>query len=412
MSNVIEITHLSKRYQISDSLPYFTLRDNLTKSLTHPLRLFRHEKRPNFWALKDISFSVKEGEVLGILGNNGAGKSTFLKILSRITPPTEGEITLRGRLGSLLEVGTGFHPELTGRENIFLNGAILGMSKKEVQRQFDAIVAFAEVEKFLDTPMKHYSSGMYTRLAFSVAAHLESEIILVDEVLAVGDIEFQKKCLGKMGDIAKQGRTILFVSHNMGAVQQLCTRCVVLEKGKCVFVGNTDSAIGKYLERGRLTAATGNLRERARDSNVTLKAKLHKISINPGSRSTTISSTKPIHIELEFVAKETLRTGFYISIKDENKRSVVLLSSGIRGQDVTIKKGKHVVSCDLEPTRLASGTYSIDCGLMYPNREIVDFVSDALFFSITGSDPYHSGFDYNQQLGIFYVAHEWTMHDF
>ena len=199
------------------------------------------------WALRDVSFEVQQGEVLGIIGRNGAGKSTLLKILSRVTAPTSGLVKVKGRIASLLEVGTGFHPELTGRENIYLNGAILGMSKEEVRRKFDEIVAFAEIEKFIDTPVKRYSSGMYVRLAFAVAAHLETEILLVDEVLAVGDAEFQKKCLGKMGDVASQeGRTVLFVSHNMEAVQNLCKQAIVLDKGFRCFLGSTDEAVNYY----------------------------------------------------------------------------------------------------------------------------------------------------------------------
>ncbi|MCA9896469.1 MAG: ABC transporter ATP-binding protein, partial [Anaerolineae bacterium] len=205
----------------------------------------------NLWALKDVSFEVKRGEVVGIVGRNGAGKSTLLKILSRITEPTSGHAEIHGRVGSLLEVGTGFHPELTGRENIYMNGAILGMRRSEIDRQFDEIVAFAEIERFLDTPVKRYSSGMHVRLAFAVAAHLEPEILLVDEVLAVGDVEFQRKCLGKMEDVAQGGRTVIFVSHNMAAVKDLCQRAFLLKEGELEFVGSVDATIRRYLETQR-----------------------------------------------------------------------------------------------------------------------------------------------------------------
>jgi lipopolysaccharide transport system ATP-binding protein len=259
MSNIaIRIERLSKQYHIGvkqDS--YKTLRDTLTDAFVSPFRkagkLLRgqatgaSELDETFWALKDVSFEIKQGEVVGIIGRNGAGKSTLLKILSRITEPTEGYAEIHGRVGSLLEVGTGFHPELTGRENIYLNGTILGMKKTEIERKFDAIVSFAEVEKFIDTPVKHYSSGMYLRLAFSVAAHLEPEILLVDEVLAVGDAAFQKKCLGKMGDVAKEGRTVLFVSHNMGAIRQLCPICLWLNDGKIDKIGRSEVVIDLYL---------------------------------------------------------------------------------------------------------------------------------------------------------------------
>src|SRR3989344_6284809 len=250
---IIEVKNIGKKYNITHQKgSYIALRDVLMNVIKSPFSFLKtkvkqvagFEKKEDFWALKDVSFDVEKGEVIGIIGRNGAGKSTLLKILSQITPPTTGEIILRGRVGSLLEVGTGFHPELTGRENIFLNGAILGMKKEEIVRKFDEIVKFAGIEKFLDTPVKHYSSGMYVRLAFSVAAHMETDILIIDEVLAVGDAEFQKKCLGKMEDITKeQGRTILFVSHNMATVKNLCKKCLLLEKGKVIAGGETDEVL-------------------------------------------------------------------------------------------------------------------------------------------------------------------------
>ena len=249
-------SNISKRYRIgklqSGSFRYKSLRDSLADAAQGALARLRGEKAADsgvneIWALKDVSFEVKKGEAVGIIGRNGAGKSTLLKVLSRITRPTSGRVELHGRVGSLLEVGTGFHPELTGRENIYLNGAILGMQRSEIARKFDEIVAFSEVEKFLDTPVKHYSSGMYTRLAFSVAAHLEPEILVVDEVLAVGDAAFQKKCLGKMGDVAGEGRTVLFVSHNMGAVASLCKTGVLLDQGMAKFSGPIQKCIDTYL---------------------------------------------------------------------------------------------------------------------------------------------------------------------
>jgi len=256
MSDIaIRVEKLSKRYRIGQREPYKALRDVLPQLITAPFRRLRRNpqsaiRNPQFiWALKDVSFEVKRGEVVGIIGRNGAGKTTLLKILSRITEPTEGYAEIHGRVGSLLEVGTGFHPELTGRENIYLNGAILGMKKREIDRKFDEIVAFAEVEKFIDTPVKHYSSGMYVRLAFAVAAHLEPEILLVDEVLAVGDVAFQQKCLGKMENVAREGRTVLFVSHNMGAIRNLCERTLLLDSGKIQVDGPTDDAIATYLNR-------------------------------------------------------------------------------------------------------------------------------------------------------------------
>lgn len=253
----IRCEELSKRYRIGERQSYGTLRETLTEVVTSPLRRLRGAAQTapalkgngdnTILALSDVSFEVKRGEVVGFIGRNGAGKSTLLKILSRITKPSEGYVELKGRVSSLLEVGTGFHPELTGRENIYLNGAILGMKKAEIDRNFDEIVAFAEISKFIDTPVKRYSSGMYMRLAFSVAAHLEPEILIIDEVLAVGDEGFQKKCLGKMGDVAKAGRTVVFVSHNMSVVQNLCTRAIVLDKGKAIRADSLEKAIDIYL---------------------------------------------------------------------------------------------------------------------------------------------------------------------
>lgn len=253
----IRVEEIGKKYRIGKAEKYRTLRDTLASGFSTPFRrigrLFRAEETNDngrdeqFWALKDVSFEVKRGEVIGVIGGNGAGKSTLLKILSRITEPTTGFVEIHGRVGSLLEVGTGFHHELTGRENIFLNGAILGMNRKEIERKFDEIVAFSEVDKFIDTPVKHYSSGMYLRLAFAVAAHLEPEILIVDEVLAVGDAGFQRKCLGKMGAVAKEGRTVLFVSHNMEAITQLCGTAVQLEKGKLLRIGSAVEVVAAYL---------------------------------------------------------------------------------------------------------------------------------------------------------------------
>lgn len=270
---IIQVEGLGKKYRIrhqQQGRRYVALRDVLAQKFAAPFKFLRKTTGPrdhattspvvrgqlsrspsseDFWALKDVSFEVKRGEVVGIIGRNGAGKSTLLKILSRITEPTTGEVRLRGRVASLLEVGTGFHPELTGRENIFLNGAILGMSKAEIKRKFDEIVAFAEVEKFLDTPVKRYSSGMYVRLAFAVAAHLEPEILIVDEVLAVGDAQFQKKCLGKMEEVSKGGRTVLFVSHNMAALLNLCPRSILLDSGKVQNDGNSQGVVASYMQR-------------------------------------------------------------------------------------------------------------------------------------------------------------------
>ncbi|MFC1623848.1 ABC transporter ATP-binding protein [Candidatus Omnitrophota bacterium] len=257
----IRVNNLSKQYHIGTEQPrYKTIRETLTNTVQAPFqraaKLLRGQAYgaagmdETIWALRNASFEVKQGEVIGVIGRNGAGKTTLLKILSRITEPTEGRVEIHGHVGSLLEVGTGFHPELTGRENIFLNAAILGMKKREILKKFDEIVTFAEIEKFIDTPVKFYSSGMYVRLAFSVAAHLEPDILLVDEVLAVGDVAFQRKCLGKMGNVSQEGRTVIFVSHNMGAIQQLCSRAILLDKGRIITEGHTTEVVNKYLMMG------------------------------------------------------------------------------------------------------------------------------------------------------------------
>jgi lipopolysaccharide transport system ATP-binding protein len=296
---VISVDNLSKRYLIghrSGSYRYTALRDVIGREVRNFIRkgldfcrgkqIIQGDDVEELWALKDVSFTVSSGEVIGVIGSNGAGKSTLLKILSRITEPTEGQVRLRGRVGSLLEIGTGFHPELTGRENIFLNGAILGMTQREIRSKFDEIVAFAEVEKFLDTPVKHYSSGMYVRLAFAVAAHLEPEILIVDEVLAVGDVAFQKKCLGKMQDVADSGRTVLFVSHNMSAINTLCQRSVYLENGRVKAIGPTREIVPEYLSSA-LNLGAGSV-DRLRTPGFGEKVRLVNVSLETGNRSTLV----------------------------------------------------------------------------------------------------------------------------
>lgn len=245
---IIKVEQVSKMYELG-VIGSSSLRETMTLAAQKILRRKKSEEEKEFWALRDINFEINQGDVLGIVGRNGAGKSTLLKVLSRITEPTKGRITLKGRVASLLEVGTGFHPELTGRENVFLNGSILGMTRQEIRSKFDEIVAFSGVEKFLDTPVKRYSSGMYVRLAFAVAAHLEPEILVIDEVLSVGDAEFQAKCIGKMGEVSKSGRTVLFVSHNMAAVRQLCTRGILLKQGQLVAQGGADEIVDMYLKK-------------------------------------------------------------------------------------------------------------------------------------------------------------------
>ncbi len=341
---VLRVEHLRKRYRIGEREPYKALRDVLTDAITAPLRLARGTERPKheppdrIWALDDVSFDVRRGEVLGLIGANGAGKSTLLKVLSRITEPTEGQVTLRGRVGSLLEVGTGFHPELTGRENIFLNGTILGMRKSEIVRRFDEIVEFSGVERFLDTPVKRYSSGMQVRLAFAVAAHLEPEILLVDEVLAVGDAEFQERCLGKMKDVTREGRTVLFVSHNLAAVRGLCPRALLLERGRLAFDGATDGAIERYLGRGghRHAAVVEGAALEARLSKSRLYAdapffRVSRISVldELGAPTASFRSDDEIAIAIEYTVERPVPSlRLLVTLADANQ-AVILRTENI-----------------------------------------------------------------------------------
>jgi lipopolysaccharide transport system ATP-binding protein len=313
-ATAIRVTHLGKKYVLGGQKEkYSTIRDAIVNSVKAPLRRFTsHEPPQDFWALKDVSFDVEQGEVVGIIGRNGAGKSTLLKILSRITTPTEGTVDLYGRVGSLLEVGTGFHPELTGRENIYLSGSILGMKRREIDAKLDDIVKFSEIEKFLDTPVKRFSSGMYVRLAFAVAAHLEPEILLIDEVLAVGDAAFQKKCLGKMGEVAKEGRTVLFVSHNMGAIKNLCKTCILLADGKEKMTGVTSDVIQEYISESE-KIVTSTLSER-KDRSGNGKVKILSFKIENDEGNSLIKSFDTLIIHLEFESKITLYSNFQILI--------------------------------------------------------------------------------------------------
>ncbi len=314
--------------------------------------------KEEFWALKDVSFEVKRGEVVGIIGRNGAGKSTLLKILSRITEPTEGRVTLRGRVASLLEVGTGFHPELTGRENIFLNGAILGMSKAEIRKKFDEIVAFAEVERFLDTPVKRYSSGMYVRLAFAVAAHLEPEILVVDEVLAVGDAEFQKKCLGKMKDVATGGRTVLFVSHNMGAIKNLCRKALFLRQGRVVAYTDVDEAVQMYLARG--SGETDFRPESKKDRQVlAITAKSEK-----GVEGENFLSNEAIRVGVEYHLRQKTK-GARIGFSLINQDGVPLCACSPEDESFLTEEeaGTHRLEAVIPPNTFLKGNYQIQAGL-------------------------------------------------
>jgi lipopolysaccharide transport system ATP-binding protein len=364
----IRANGLGKHYRIGERQKYKALRDTLTDTIYSPFRMIRGMLSPServvrpadsIWALKDLSFEINQGEVVGVIGRNGAGKSTLLKILSRITEPTQGYVDVCGRVGSLLEVGTGFHPELTGRENIYLNGSIIGMRKGEIDRKFDEIVAFAEVEQFLDTPVKFYSSGMYMRLAFSVAAHLEPEILLVDEVLAVGDAAFQKKCLGKMGQVAKEGRTVLFVSHNMPILRSLCPTSLLLEQGHIALAGSTEECFNRYLDRCRNARSLSSVEFQRPISgspwikSVTLMSK--------GSQSSTLRMGDDLSIVVHFASVSPIqhpRLGFVISTQEGER--VLCASNRFQASPIysePVQEG--IIQCDLQVVPLMANRYVV-----------------------------------------------------
>ncbi len=374
---VIEVRGLGKRYRLG-TMP------GLGRRLVSLLKRSGDMTASDFWALRDVHFDVDEGEVIGVIGRNGAGKSTLLKVLSRITYPTVGQAVIRGRLASLLEVGTGFHPELSGRENIYLNGTILGMRKAEIDRQFDAIVDFSGVERFLDTPVKRYSSGMYVRLAFAVAAHLEPEILVVDEVLAVGDAEFQKKCLGKMSDVARRGRTVLFVSHNMSAVQALTQRCVWLAQGSAVGVGPTPEVVSDYLN-SMTGSSTVDVTDAPRDQpHHASRVRLRRISaLMPGGFGFPFNDELLFEIELEsYAAHSGLRFG--LTVRDASGAPV--LSSITPPAVSTVDGETSVHQLSLSDTRLAPGSYtvglSVCAGGAEEGRDLLDVVQDGPMFAV------------------------------
>ena len=385
---VIEVNNLSKSYRIGARREaYFSIREDISDFLKNPFQWLRDYRasRENFWALKDVSFSVEEGEVLGIIGLNGAGKSTLLKILSRITPPTEGEAIIKGRVRSLLEVGTGFHPELTGRENIYLNGAILGMTKKEIESKFNEIIEFSEIGKFLDTPVKKYSSGMYVRLAFSVAAHLEPEILIIDEVLAVGDTAFQKKCLKRMEGVAKGGRTVLFVSHNMSAISSLCSRAILLRQGKVAAQGPASQVVNEYLStEGDSSSQISWSFEDAPGSEL-MKFKSIKALNKQGEVSLNIEINEPCDIEIEFWCLK--KTKITPSLHLYNQFGVLLFyTMNLHDKNWGRKEyepGLYKCSCRMPANLFNEGTYYVNAYLSRDVGQPADAVKEpAVFFRI------------------------------
>ncbi|HUJ08842.1 MAG TPA: ABC transporter ATP-binding protein [Verrucomicrobiae bacterium] len=399
----ITVEGLGKRYQIGQREPYGALRDMLMDAL-------RAKCRPaaeTIWALKGVSFEIKQGEVVGIIGHNGAGKSTLLKILSRVTKPTEGKADIWGRVGSLLEVGTGFHPELTGRENIYLNGAILGMRKAEIARKFDEIVAFAETEQFLDTPVKHYSSGMRVRLAFAVAAHLEPEILLVDEVLAVGDAAFQKKCLGKMGDVAKAGRTILFVSHNMAAIQNLCASAFWLDHGTTAASGKVGPVVERYLKSVTASASTflGDRKDRRGDG----RLRFEEFSVTNSQTGDPATCGSPATLAIRYVGNPPLRNvQLSIGIFTVLGEGAMYLSNDLVGKQLDNLPAAGVMSCRVEKLPLLPGRYSVNlyCTI---NGVLADWVTDAARFDVGDGDFFHSGKLPPPGYGTVAVSQDWNV---
>jgi lipopolysaccharide transport system ATP-binding protein len=407
----IRVKNLGKQYSIGGPQEkYHTLRDAIANSIMAPMKIF-HKAPPveGFWALKNISFNVEQGEVLGIIGRNGAGKSTLLKILSRITTPTEGIVDIYGRVGSLLEVGTGFHPELTGRENIYLSGSILGMKRREIDTKLNDIVKFSEIEKFLDTPVKRYSSGMYVRLAFAVAAHLDPEILLVDEVLAVGDAAFQKKCLGKMSQVAKEGRTVLFVSHNMAAIQNLCSTCILLNQGNIEFMGDTSNAIHNYLNKNYEILDIDLLNRKDRKGNQILKFIKVILCNKKGEKIIKINSGDDIIFKIFYTSlKEYEKDPIVISFNIRNNYGQVLtnLKSSVSGESIFNIYKKGYFECLWPKFNLRSGRY--ECNLFCSiNGEIADWLQSAFIIDVEDGDFYGTGKMDDRTQGDILTQHHW-----
>jgi len=423
MNPILEIRNVSKQYKLGGRRlrKAETLRELLQRTVSKPFRELaglRNNGAPKedlyaFWALQDVNTEVNQGDIVGIIGRNGAGKSTLLKILSRITSPTEGMVTIRGRLASLLEVGTGFHPELTGKENIFLNGAILGMRRAEIIRRFDEIVAFAEVEKFLETPVKHYSSGMYVRLAFAVAAHLDPEILVVDEVLAVGDLSFQKKCLGKMGEVSRSGRTVLFVSHNMAAIENLCSRGIVLHQGKLHYDGTPKDAIQYYLNSLSTQSGTGHVVELngvgdRRSIVAPLLKRLEFFTENeqPLVEGLPIGSRLKVRVHFDLprpTASFNVGLGFNNSY---GQRIFTAHSMFEPSRSIKEQVGPQVFACEIPSFTLMPGEYAVKVFLELNNSE-ADAIEDAAKIRVLESDFYGTG--KVPRNGAFVLKHGWYL---
>jgi ABC-type polysaccharide/polyol phosphate transport system ATPase subunit len=410
---IIQVKNISKQYNIGMDRTYKTLSGSITDAVQSPIQTLKRiaKNYESFWVLKDINFEVERGEVIGIIGRNGAGKSTLLKILSRITSPTEGEIRLRGRVGSLLEVGTGFHPELTGRENIYFNGAILGMKRREIEEKFDEIVKFSGVEKFLDTPVKRYSSGMQIRLAFSVAANLDPEILVVDEVLAVGDAQFQKKCLGKMGEVAKEGRTVLFVSHNMGAMRNLCKKGILLEGSRINLIGDIDEVVEHYLVMNNSINDAKDLSER-NDRSGSGNVRAIKFFARDGNNSSSeLRSMGCAEFVVEYAAREDKpiqRLFAAIGVVNSHGNVVFTCSTAFRNSDFYNIPSKGSVVSRIEEIPLIPGKYSVQIKLMDVNG-LSDLIMNAGSFLVGGFGEKDIVNYPSTQWGDFIVSHTWSI---
>ncbi len=425
MSDIsVQVENLSKQFHIGVLHRHDTLRDALTARLKRSQAGTRgNGTEDTIWALQDISFNVKQGEVLGLIGRNGAGKSTLLKILSRITEPTSGTVRLLGRVGSLLEVGTGFHPELSGRENIYMYGAILGMRRAEIERKFDAIVDFSEVERFLDTPVKRYSSGMYVRLAFAVAAYLEPEILLVDEVLAVGDTAFQRKCLGKMEDVTKEGRTVLFVSHNMSAITALCTSAIMLQNGRLTDRGRAEDVVRTYLGEARDAAAQeSNLKTKLslRDLDRIHKSDLARLTevsfLNAaGEPCTGYHYGDLLRVRIVFEVTRPVRVSVEAMLKGRILEKIAYFASAnLHGLLVDAQPHReNVIDLVFPKLPLARGTYGMDIGITIPQIQWLDYVEIDRCLDVELSDPGNTGYSFEQSFGFgsVYLDHFWEIPD-
>jgi len=423
MSDVaIHVENLGKQYSIGGpQARYGMLREWLPELVLSPFRRLAAVARgqasviskDTIWALQDISFQVKRGQAIGIIGHNGAGKSTLLKVLSRITEPTRGYAEIYGRVGSLLEIGTGFHPELTGRENIYLNGAILGMRRAEIERRFDEMVDFAEIDKFLDTPVKHYSSGMYVRLAFAVAAHLEPEILLVDEVLAVGDIAFQKKCLGRMSAVAKEGRTVLFVSHNMAAVLNLCDSGILLKKGAVSCAGKASDVVQEYLATVDRWAATP-LRDRTdRNGNGLVKVVGCKMCADPsGEPGTDYMLGDEAYIVLTVHALEAASIFVGVQVKDAWGQLVFAFNSRESGYAPTVEPGESSLVLHIPHLPFLEGRYKLDATVnLVRDLVVCDAIEQVSSFIMHPKDIYGSSAPFTSYHGVVFVEHQWLGRD-